>query len=1025
MQWAPHSDRVPSENAAYKKLDEKTGPSLDSLKQGVSLDDHKLSLSELAQRYSTRINSEDAMKSEGLTSREAATRLKRDGLNRLTPKVSIPEYVKFLRQFKGLFQLLLIVGGALCFLSYAMEPADVENYYLGWVLWIVVVLTSVFAYAQESQSERLMEGFKSLAAASCKVVRDGSITEIDALYLVRGDVVFLKAGDKIPADVRVIQSTDMKVDNSSLTGEPDPLLRTVDMTHDSPLETDNLAFFGTLMPEGMGFGVVIACGDNTVLGRVAALADHTQQLETPLRRELNHFMEIITMLALFFGTSFFIIGVWMEGKVTLHHVVFVIGLIVANIPEGLLPMVTVALTLAAMRMRDVNVLVKNLEAVETLGSCTTIASDKTGTLTQNRMTVAHIYHSGVVFKAVGASNYAEPTFDREDSNFRILFDCAALCNRAEYDSTPGNLDKPIPNRKTIGDASDVAFMKFCDTIQNVADYRKRNPKLAEIPFNSSTKIHMCVCMNNSNYIYYLKGAPEKVLDRCTKYLSPDGKVRDLSPAEKERISEALLRLSQYGERILGFSRYVFSDEEAKDPEINNINNATIKKFADAGRLPPKELVFLGLLSMLDPPRPTVPMAIARCKSARIKVIMVTGDHPFTAEAIARQIGIVESAPDDIARIIAPGVIHWPRFAGTSDVVVGGTEIDRLTANDWDEILKRRGIVFARTTPQHKLIIVSQLQARGDTVAVTGDGVNDSPALKKADIGIAMGIAGSDVSKEAAKMILMDDNFASIVNGVEEGRVLFDNLKKSITYTLCSNVPELVPFIAYSLIGLPLPMSTMLILCIDLGTDVVPSIALAYEAPESDIMSRPPRDPKTDNLVNRRLISFAYFQIGIIQASAGFFAYFYVMEDLGYPPSTLPGAATDHFKNIADVTGKPFAGKGIAENLVDLSVAQSSTFISVVALQWVTILCCKTRINSFFTNYISNNALIFGIIFETIVACVLVYMPGVNNLFNIEPIPFKYWLCAVPYTILIFAYDEIRKKMMRDDPNGWVAQNTLW
>lgn len=434
---------------------------------------------------------------------------------------------------------------------------------------------------------------------------------------------------------------------------------------------------------------------------------------------------------------------------------------------------------------------------------------------------------------------------------------------------------------------------------------------------------------------------------------------------------------------------------------------------------------MGLMSMLDPPRPTVPNAISRCKAARIKVVMVTGDHPYTAEAIARQIGIVEGSPTQVARVIESGAISWAALKDFTDMVVAGTEVDRLTSTDWDEILRRKGIVFARTTPQHKLIIVSQLQLRGHTVAVTGDGVNDSPALKKGDIGIAMGITGSDVSKEAAKMILMDDNFASIVNGVEEGRVLFDNLKKSITYTLCSNVPELVPFIAYSLFRIPLPMSTILILCIDLGTDVVPSIALAYEPPEADVMRRPPRDPVVDNLVSMRLISFAYFQIGMIQAAAGCFTYFYVMEDLGYEASTLVGASKDHFKALSDTSGKAFGGKGVAENVLDLSVAQSSVFISVVVVQWVTILCCKTRINSFFSLYVNNNPLLFGIVFETVVACVLVYAPGVNRVFNIEPCPFKYWLCAVPYSILIFAYDELRKKMMRDNPDGWVAQNTLW
>eukprot|EP00759_Apiculatamorpha_spiralis_P026779 PhF_6_TR29442/c1_g1_i2/m.43632/K01539/ATP1A; sodium/potassium-transporting ATPase subunit alpha len=460
MQWAIPSDRQPSENAVYRKLDEKAAPSMDSLTKGVQIDDHKLTLQQLGERYGTHVDATTPEKSGGLSSTEAAARLKRNGLNRLTPKERTPGWIKFLNQFKGLFQILLIVGGMLCFTSYAMQPTDVENFYLGWVLWIVVVLTSMFAHAQESQSEALMEGFKSLAATSSKVVRDGKMSEINATDLVLGDVIFLKAGDKVPADIRVISSNEMKVDNSALTGEPDPLLRVQRCTDENPLETKNLAFFGTLVPDGDGYGVIISCGDNTVMGRVAALADHTENMETPLRRELNRFMEIITVLALFFGGVFFMIGVSMEGKVTIHHVVFVIGVIVANIPEGLLPMVTVALSLAAMRMRDVNVLVKNLEAVETLGSCTVIASDKTGTLTQNRMTVAHVFHSSQTFKTIGGATYHEPPYDASDPVFQSLYDIASLANRAEYEASPENMKLPILSRKALGDASDVAFFQI-------------------------------------------------------------------------------------------------------------------------------------------------------------------------------------------------------------------------------------------------------------------------------------------------------------------------------------------------------------------------------------------------------------------------------------------------------------------------------------------------------------------------------------------------------------------------------------
>merc|ERR1719379_310923 len=665
----------------------------------------------------------------------------------------------------------------------------------------------------------------------------------------------------------------MKVDNSSLTGESEPQARDAEDSKAEVLEAKNIAFFSTNCVEGSARGIVIRCGDNTVMGRIAALASNVDSGDSPIAQEIEHFIHIITGVAVVLGVVFFILA-FILGYHWLEAVIFLIGIIVANVPEGLLATVTVCLTLTAKRMASKNCLVKNLEAVETLGSTSTICSDKTGTLTQNRMTVAHMWFDNKIVEADTSEDQSgsQGAAWKESGGWKTLERVGMLCNRAEFKTGQENVS--ILKREVNGDASEAAILKCTELSHgNVMDYRKKNNKVCEIPFNSTNKfqvsIHETEDKNDNRHLLVMKGAPERIVDRCSTIIV-EGRELPMTEEWKAAFETAYMELGGLGERVLGFCDFMLPAD--KYPNGYPFD-------ADDVNFPLEGLRFVGLMSMIDPPRAAVPDAVAKCRSAGIKVIMVTGDHPITAKAIARSVGIISEGTETVEDIAARKNIDVadvnPREARAC--VVHGGEIKDMSEKQIDDILMyHTEIVFARTSPQQKLIIVEGCQRMGAIVAVTGDGVNDSPALKKADIGVAMGIAGSDVSKEAADMILLDDDFSSIVDGVEEGRIIFDNLKKSIAYTLSSNIPEISPFLMFIVFGMPLPLSTQLILCVDLGTDMVPAISMAYEQAESDIMKRQPRNPFTDKLVNERLISMAYGQIGMIQASAGFFVYFVIM-----------------------------------------------------------------------------------------------------------------------------------------------------
>ncbi|NP_001166387.1 potassium-transporting ATPase alpha chain 2 [Cavia porcellus] len=1008
------------EGKKCNELDLKKSSQKEELKKELDLDDHKLTSEELEQKYGTNII-------RGLSSTRAAELLARDGPNALSPPKQTPEIIKFLKQMIGGFSILLWVGAILCWIAYGIQYASnqsgsLDNVYLGVVLALVVILTGIFAYYQEAKSTNIMSSFSKMIPQEALVTRDAEKKVIPAEQLVVGDIVEIKGGDQIPADIRLLFSQGCKVDNSSLTGESEPQPRSAEFTHENPLETKNIAFYSTTCLEGTATGMVINTGDRTIIGRIASLASGVGNEKTPIATEIEHFVHIVAGVAVSIGILFFIIAVSLKYRV-LDSIIFLIGIIVANVPEGLLATVTVTLSLTAKRMAKKNCLVKNLEAVETLGSTSVICSDKTGTLTQNRMTVAHLWFDSQIFTADTSESQSNQAFDQSSGTWASLSKIIALCNRAEF--RPGQENVPIMKRVVVGDASETALLKFSEVILgDVMEIRKRNRKVAEIPFNSTNKfqlsIHETEDPGDPRFLMVMKGAPERILEKCSTIMI-NGQEQPLDKNNANAFHTAYMELGGMGERVLGFCHLYLPAHEF--PENYSFD-------VDTMNFPTSNLCFVGLLSMIDPPRSTVPDAVAKCRSAGIKVIMVTGDHPITAKAIAKSVGIISAnseTVEDIAKRCNIAVEQVNKQDARAAVVTG-MELKDMTPEQLDEILANYPeIVFARTSPQQKLIIVEGCQRQNAVVAVTGDGVNDSPALKKADIGIAMGIAGSDAAKNAADMVLLDDNFASIVTGVEEGRLIFDNLKKTIAYTLTKNIAELCPFLVYIIVGLPLPIGTITILFIDLGTDIIPSIALAYEKVESDIMNRKPRHKKKDRLVNHQLAIYSYLHIGLMQALGAFLVYFTVYAQQGFWPTSLIQLRVkweqDYVNDLEDSYGQQWTR--YQRKYLEWT-GYTAFFVGIMVQQIADLIIRKTRRNSIFQQGLFRNKVIWvGITSQIIVALILSCGLGSITALNFTMLRVQYWFVAVPHAILIWVYDEVRKLFLRLYPGSWWDKNMYY
>lgn len=812
-------------------------------------------------------------------------------------------------------------------LSYTAELLDPGkgNLYIAIALFGVVILNATFTFIQEYQTEKIMASFRQLIPPVAKVLRDGEIKEILASELVVGDVIFIEEGDKVPADGRLIEENTLKVDNSSLTGEAEPQLRSLECTHPDMLECRNMIFSGTLVLTGNGKAVVFGTGHNTQMGKLATLTKQTASVETPLRKELNNFIRIISIIAMFLGISFFAIGFLIQ-DLFLLNLIFAIGIIVANVPEGLLPTVTLALSLASRRMAKRNALIKQLESVETLGSTTVICTDKTGTLTQNKMAI----HSMTLgFGQIDVVNGEVPP--------EILLKVAVLCNNSRLTGGPAGYK---------GDPTEGALLMYASKFTDIDAMRENNTRLMEYSFDSLKVRMQVICRTDSDEKEsYLKGASEVVIKMCDHILMNGDEV-PITEDDRNGLLDMHLKIAERGERVLALAYRRVEDEKEYDSGFT----------------------FIGFAGAVDPPRPEVRDAIDKCHNAGIKVVMITGDHPVTARSIARKVGFSNNTHDP--------------------VMITGAELDKLPLEELSKRLKAPDIIFARTSPVQKLKIVQAFQSRGEIVTMTGDGVNDAPAIKNADMGVAMG-SGTDVARESADMILLDDNFATIVNAVEEGRTVFDNIKKFIAYILTSNIPEILPFIAFVLLTIPLPMNVQLILAIDLGTDILPALALAVEKGEGDIMNRPPRS-KYEKLLTPQVLLTSYGMKGPIEALAGFTCYFAVLLDCGWT-----------------------WGQALLSTELLYRQAIMAFFAAVIICQIANLLVSRTRVQSAFSkNPFTNRVILLAIVSELLILSMIMFHPFANTIFGTSPVALEYLALAVPFAILLFLQDEIRKYYIR-------------
>jgi len=715
---------------------------------------------------------------DGLSSEEAGRRLAKYGRNELVEKGKRSLLAMIVDQFRDFMILILIAAAVVS--GFVGDLADTI------AILVIVLLNAVIGVVQEYRAEKAMEALKQMAAPVARVLRDGSVSSIPGSEVVPGDMVLLEAGGIVPADMRLTEAAVLKIEEAALTGESVPVEKHTRVLHEALLplgDRSNMVFKGTIVTYGRGTGIVIGTGMETELGKIATMLQEEEEVKTPLQKRLTVFGKKIAVAVLFICAFIFGVGL-LRGEAPVLMFLTAVSLAVAAIPEALPAVITISLALGARKMVEHNALIRKLPAVETLGSVTTICSDKTGTLTWNRMTVEEVYANGTLFKS------GDPELGRFDHLLKAL----ALSNDAlpyTHEDITG----------VSGDPTEIALYRVAKEHGFLkAELEKEHPRVAEIPFDSERKCMTTIHRWPGGYMALTKGGVDVMLEKIVNVLTE----RKLAPLDADEVSRENDRMAGAGLRVLAVAARLWN-EVPDDLSPENVEQG---------------LTLLGLTGMLDPPREEVRQAVALCKSAGIRPVMITGDHPLTALSIARRIGIVEDG----------GAVMTCR------------ELDRLSLEDFENQVEDIR-VYARMIPEQKLKIVKALQDKGQIVAMTGDGVNDAPALKRADIGIAMGITGTDVSKEASDMILLDDNFATIVNAIKEGRMIYDNIRKFIKYLLACNSGEVLTLFLAPILGLPLPLQPIQILWMNLVTDSLPALALAVEPAEGEVMKRPPRDPR--------------------------------------------------------------------------------------------------------------------------------------------------------------------------------------
>ena len=893
---------------------------------------------------------------EGLSDMEVRDRLVRLGPNELREIPRKPLIVRFAANFTHLMALLLWAGGAVAFVARMPQ--------LGVAVWLVNVINGSFSFWQEFKAERATQALRRLLPTTARVRRNGQECRVAASELVPGDVMLLEEGDHISADARLVLESELQVDQATLTGESRPVRRhavPASTNGTTRMELPNLVFAGTNVASGTGMAVVFATGMNTEFGRIARLTQGVGEELSPLQREIEVVTRVVSIIAIGVGTVFFGLSVLLAGMKLSEGFIFALGMIVAFVPEGLLPTVTLSLAMGVQRMARRQAIVKRLSAVETLGCTGVICTDKTGTLTQNEMTVRELWVSGRRY-SVGGVGYAPDgtvvesgvksgqVIQQPDDDLRDFLVAAGLCNNARL--LPPNDESA--RWTVLGDPTEAALrVVAAKGGVNLEAELIAVPRERELPFDSRRKRMSTIHRVGRNRVAFVKGAPREVLALCEQ-IRQDGHDQALDEPTRARILETNDEYARAGLRVLGVATRTLPDGPLE------FSSQAIEQ----------HLSFLGLAAMMDPPRPEVAEAVQKCHRAGIRVVMITGDYGLTAESIARRIGIVQ---------------------GSRPRIVTGAELEAMTDDDLEAAL-RDEVIFARVAPEQKLRVVTVLQSTGQVVAVTGDGVNDAPALKKADIGVAMGLSGTDVAREAADMILTNDNFASIVSAIEEGRAVYANIKKFTGYIFTSNTPEAVPFIAFAFSGgrIPLALNVMQILSVDLGTDLVPALALGAEPPEPGVMDRPPRCPD-EHVITPGLLVRAYLWLGLIQSLAAMAAFYYLFWTNGYAGQWLD---------------LPSSGPLYA-------TATTMTLAAVVVTQIGNLFAQRTERASIFRIGLFSNRLVWvGIATELVVILGIVYLPALQRVFGTHALSLQDWGFLLAWTPALLMADEARKWLER-------------
>jgi Ca2+-transporting ATPase len=901
---------------------------------------------------------------EGLSSDEAAARLSLYGPNRIhaVKPVSL-DYQRLIIQVVHPMALLLWGAGLIAILG--GRPV------LGLVIWVVVLVNAFFSFLQEYRAERAISSLETLLPDYARVLRGGAEASLPSREIVPGDILILAEGDNIPADARVIQEFGLRVNNANLTGEAMPVRKTseaslrLDLTE---VEQMNLVFAGTSVAAGTCRAVVYSTGAMTQFGRIASLTQAPPPAGSHLQTEMNRVTRLLTLVALGIGAWAFYWSAWQEGVPWLNAFLLAIAIIVAVIPEGLVPTLTLSLAIAVQRLARRGVLVKTLAMMETLGTTSVICTDKSGTLTQNQMTVREIWSGGMRFLVSGngyepIGEFSPPPdhpADREDLHF--LLTAGTLCNNSRL--LPPSRERA--KWSYLGDQTEAALRVLgLKAGVEEADAQTEYPRISEIPFDAGRKRMSTIHRRGDAEVAFVKGAPREVLHLCT-HIRMHGE--DL-PLEQELRVQILAANDEYARNALRVLALAFRPLPARSGAGADFSADSVER----------GLVFLGLAAMMDPPRPEVADAIERCKRAGIRLVMITGDYGLTADSLARRVGMLTT---------------------TNPRILTGSELDQLSEAQL-QVLLNQEVIFARMAPEHKLRLVAAFQARGDVVAVIGDGVNDAPALRKADIGVAMGISGTDVAREAADIVLTDDNFGAVANAVEEGRTVFDNLRKFSTYIFASNVPEMMPLVLTALFDLPMALTVTQILAIDMGTDLLPALALGTEKPEPDVMTRPPRK-RTQPLLDGGIAARSIW-LGLIESVlcyAGFLFVYYWRDPAGWQDLLRP-------------IWQPFGELRLSESGRTYILATTVFMAGLVSAQIGNAFACRTvreRVRKL--GFLSNRFLLVSVAAEAVLLLGMMYIPLLASLFEVTPIPVWLWGLLILFGPVLYILEKTRKSVSR-------------